>query len=98
MNCSHNNVTSDTTKGRCNDCGQEGEAFRTVSTKGEAIGNYIVSRIAELVQRGFPKNTTTPKRIIGHDKNGWPIIEEVRCKHGVILTYDDCLNCDKRDE
>ncbi len=23
---------------------------------------------------------------------------EVRCKHGVILKYDDCLNCDKGDE
>ena len=23
--------------------------------------------------------------------------DEVRCIHGVILTYDDCLNCDKEE-
>ena len=23
--------------------------------------------------------------------------QEVRCIHGVILTYDDCLNCDKEE-
>lgn len=34
-------------------------------------------------------------KVIKEEEKGKLRTGEARCKHGVIITFDDCLNCDK---